>query len=97
MTSANPEKVKILNGPDEAPVTAIHALLIQPALGPPSKIHPIAPTKGGIRNDASTMTLTKPRAGMLVRDTPHASGTAMRPAIAAATAPSSIELISAWT
>ena len=71
----------MLNGPAGAPVTAIQALLIQPALGPPSRIQPIAPTKGGIRNDASTMTWTKPRAGMSVRETPHASGTAMMPAM----------------
>ena len=67
----------MLNGPAGAPVIAIHALLIQPALGPPSRIHPIAPTNGGIRNEASTMTCTKPRPGMSVRDTPQASGTAM--------------------
>ena len=87
----------MLNGPVEAPVSAIHALLIQPALGPPSRIQPIAPTKGGIRNEASTITCTKPRPGMSVRDTPQASGTAMMLANRAATAPSSTELISAWT
>jgi hypothetical protein len=87
----------MLNGPAGAPVIAIHALLIQPALGPPSRIHPIAPTNGGTRNDASTMTWTKLRPGMSVRETPHASGTAMRLAKLAATAPSCIELISACT
>ncbi len=41
------------------------------------------------------MTWTKLRPGMWVRETPHASGTAIRLAKAAAATPSSIELISA--
>jgi hypothetical protein len=46
---------------------------------------------------ASTSMRTKPRPGMLVRDTPQASGIANRPASPADTAPSLSELNSAST
>jgi len=46
---------------------------------------------------ASTSMRTRPRPGMLVRETPHASGTANTPASSAAQAPSSSELNSAST
>ena len=42
MIRIRPPSVKTLMMPVVSPVTAIHTLLIQPELGPASRIHPTA-------------------------------------------------------
>ena len=69
--------------------------LSQPALGPASRIQATAPVYGGVMNVTSTSMRVRPRPGMLVRATAHASGTAKTPASAADTTPSFSELKSA--
>src|SRR5690606_11262840 len=76
MTMARPQKLNRLKGPDSPPKAATHTRLSQPAFGPASRIHAMAPRNGGMMNAASTLILKKPRNGMLVRDTPQAMGRA---------------------
>ena len=97
MTKARPAKEKMLSGPCAAPVTLTQARFSHPAFGPPSRIQPIAPMKGGIRKEPSTSAWNTLAPGRLVRDTPQAIGTAITAAIAEAAAPSSSEFTSACT
>jgi len=67
----------MLNRPALAPVSAIHPLLSQPAFGPASSVQAMAPRKPGMMKEPITQARTKPFAGMSVRTTAQAIGTAI--------------------
>ena len=52
-------------------------LLSQPAFGPASRLQAMAPRNPGVMKAPTTQARTKPLAGMSVRTTAHAIGTAI--------------------
>src|SRR5579862_2803037 len=67
----------MLNSPELAPVSATQNLLSQPALGPASRVQAMAPRKPGVMKAPTTQARTRPFAGMSVRTTAQAIGTAI--------------------